>query len=267
MLWVGDLGLHLIFYGLYFGVLGRDLAAVITATIAAHMGYAPKDLLPARKLLAILPKRFRRGLLAPRKADGNGLRMRRVRGDADPGAGAGAGVQASPPYDAGSDSDGDSDDGSEDKRALLSSSGGRADDDNDDGDGAAPASEGAGASEKPRSSVSGQAVVGDNMCAICDTTLLPPVAEGANPAEAEAVHGLPCGHTFHEFCLRGWLLVGKHDTCALCREKCSVKATLAVDQPWELQNSAWSGILDVVRMVIVFNPILVVVNYVLVLVY
>ena len=34
---------------------------------------------------------------------------------------------------------------------------------------------------------------------------------------------LSCGHTFHEFCIRGWVVVGKLQTCPYCKEKVDLK--------------------------------------------
>ena len=327
LLWLGDVGLHLIFYGLYFGVLSRDLAAVVTDTIAARIGYAPRALLAGRKVLRrVLPRRLRRGLLAPAPAADGGLRMRRRRAAAAAAAAAGAsGGDGADSADAGGvgtwhqqhdDSDSDSDFDDDDNASN-----------NNNSDNSVVEQVGLPAALAPNSdngngsgsgNGSGKPVLKDNTCAICDSALVTAAtADGGRPrqigglvprhgthggthaahghrgrvdddgeedededaaavgenvglvttAATEAVYALPCGHVFHEFCLRGWLLVGKHDTCALCRAKCSLKETLAVDHPWELQSSAWGGILDIVRTIIVFNPVLVVMNWVLVIVY
>ena len=34
---------------------------------------------------------------------------------------------------------------------------------------------------------------------------------------------LTCGHEFHEFCVRGWCIVGKKQTCPWCHEKVDLK--------------------------------------------
>jgi len=36
---------------------------------------------------------------------------------------------------------------------------------------------------------------------------------------AERTVELSCGHSFHDFCIRGWTIVGKKDTCPYCSEK------------------------------------------------
>lgn len=40
---------------------------------------------------------------------------------------------------------------------------------------------------------------------------------------AENTYKLPCGHVFHEFCIRGWCIVGKKQTCPYCKEKVDLK--------------------------------------------
>jgi len=37
---------------------------------------------------------------------------------------------------------------------------------------------------------------------------------------------LDCGHSFHEWCIRGWILLGKKDLCPVCKEKVSSKPSL-----------------------------------------
>ncbi len=274
LLWFGDFGVYGLLYAMYFGVLVRDIAAVVTATIAAQIGYAPKELLPARKLL---PRMLRKRIQKAAAAAQDGLRRRGRKGgdggeeEEDDGASA----AASGARHGGYDSESDDDDGAtisgtsvpgEDKKPLIASSSKA-----DSGSGSSSSS-----SERNR-----PASVASNTCAICDCALIPtaptPAASagagaggdaGAAPApEGEAVFGLVCGHTFHESCLRGWRVVGKHDTCALCHEKCSISATLAVDQPWELQDSGWAVVLDIVRVLLMLNPVFFVMQWLLVFIY
>lgn len=39
----------------------------------------------------------------------------------------------------------------------------------------------------------------------------------------EKSYTLSCNHTFHEFCIRGWCVVGKLQTCPYCKEKVDLK--------------------------------------------
>jgi hypothetical protein len=41
----------------------------------------------------------------------------------------------------------------------------------------------------------------------------------------ENTYRLSCGHEFHEFCIRGWCIVGKKQTCPYCHEKVDLKVT------------------------------------------
>lgn len=52
---------------------------------------------------------------------------------------------------------------------------------------------------------------------------LTPKLSPARDDTVEKTHRLPCEHTFHEFCLRGWLIVGKKQTCPFCREKVDLR--------------------------------------------
>ena len=51
---------------------------------------------------------------------------------------------------------------------------------------------------------------------------------------------------FHEGCIRGWVIVGKKETCPYCSEKVTYKPSL-LRNPWETQNLMWGRILDAVR--------------------
>jgi len=72
----------------------------------------------------------------------------------------------------------------------------------------------------------------------------------------EKVYKLPCKHSFHEFCLRGWLLVGKRDTCPSCHESCPAREHFN-RSPREIQSLVWSQLLDWLRFVLVINPALI----------
>jgi RING finger protein 121 len=65
---------------------------------------------------------------------------------------------------------------------------------------------------------------------------------------------LNCGHGSHEFCLRGWIMIGKKDSCPYCKEKVGVSQLFK--SPWESQSLLWGSLLDAVRYLVVWNPIL-----------
>ncbi|XP_065833215.1 E3 ubiquitin ligase RNF121-like [Oscarella lobularis] len=132
-----ELGTTVIFYGLYFGVLGRDIAEVCTELIAVKIGYVSASGLPV-------------------------------------------------------------------KSALI------------------------------------------DVCAICGQEM--------NTTEGEKCYKLNCRHLFHEFCIRGWCMVGKKQTCPYCKEKVDLK--LMFSNPWERTHVQYASLLDFLRYIIVWLPVI-----------
>jgi RING finger protein 121 len=66
---------------------------------------------------------------------------------------------------------------------------------------------------------------------------------------------LSCNHEFHEECIRGWSVVGKKSVCPFCGEKVDTSAILA-SSPWEKSSQTWSEFLDLLRMSLVWNPLI-----------
>ena len=64
---------------------------------------------------------------------------------------------------------------------------------------------------------------------------------------------LNCKHIFHPECIKGWLIVGKKDTCPSCQEKVDLRQVCS-DKPWETRNLSWIQMLDMVRYMIVWQP-------------
>lgn len=107
-----EFGVTVLFYGLYFGVLGRDFAEICADNIASKLGYSSKDGLPSRSLEI-------------------------------------------------------------------------------------------------------------NICAVCGQELV--LQQDDDDDGPEKNYKLSCGHLFHEFCIRGWCIVGKKQTCPYCKEKVDLK--------------------------------------------
>lgn len=187
--WCAELAIMAVFYGLYFGVLGRDAAEVAAEKMSTTLGYCKKDddLLaraPPENLCALCGEEFV--------------------------------VQAG-----GSDSA----IGEVHARPRRGSSGGR------------------GSSPERQMSMFG--------------TYDDAGARGTSAQDAGGADDLvklQCGHVFHRFCAAGWSIVGKKDTCPFCGEKVSL-AAIAGSSPWKRQTLAWSWLLDMVRYLMSWHPV------------
>ncbi|XP_038056300.1 RING finger protein 121-like [Patiria miniata] len=148
-----DFGLVLLFYGLYYGVLGRDFAEICSEQMAARIGYYTKTGLPGRALE-------------------------------------------------------------------------------------------------------------DNICAVCGQKIYIP---DEDEEVAERVYELTCKHRFHEFCIRGWCIVGKRQICPYCKEKVDLKRMFK--NPWERPHVMFGQLLDWIRYLVAWQPVIFLIvqgiNYVL----
>uniref|UniRef100_A0A8C5MFK4 E3 ubiquitin ligase Rnf121 n=1 Tax=Leptobrachium leishanense TaxID=445787 RepID=A0A8C5MFK4_9ANUR len=68
----------------------------------------------------------------------------------------------------------------------------------------------------------------DNMCAVCGQQIFVDVNE---EGIIENTYRLSCDHVFHEFCIRGWCIVGKKQTCPYCKEKVDLKRMFSNPYP------------------------------------
>jgi RING finger protein 121 len=88
------------------------------------------------------------------------------------------------------------------------------------------------------------------------------VPESLLGVNSEKVFTLNCGHRFHESCIRGWTIVGKKDTCSSCAEKVRIAEVLDARQPWQKAPVLWNQVLNAVRFILFWNPvILVILNF------
>lgn len=138
-----DFGLLCLFYGLYFGVVGRDFAEVCTDSMAAHIGYYTETGLPGKRL--------------------------------DP-----------------------------------------------------------------------------NVCCVCGNQIL---CMNNEDAIIEETFKLDCNHVFHEFCIRGWCIVGKKQTCPYCKEKVDLKRMFP--SPWERPHVLYGNLLDWIRFLVAWQPVII----------
>ncbi|XP_032682791.1 RING finger protein 121 isoform X2 [Odontomachus brunneus] len=137
-----DWGILFLFYGLYFGVLGRDVAEICADSMASHIGYYTPDSMPTRAL-------------------------------------------------------------------------------------------------EP------------NVCAVCGNKIL--VSEHEEGV-IENTYKLNCEHVFHEFCIRGWCIVGKKQTCPYCKEKVDLKKMFR--NPWQRPHMLYSYLLDWLRWLVAWQPLI-----------
>ncbi|KXS11044.1 hypothetical protein M427DRAFT_127059 [Gonapodya prolifera JEL478] len=86
----------------------------------------------------------------------------------------------------------------------------------------------------------------DGVCAICGAP------SGDFPDDK--IETLTCEHSFHEKCIRGWVIVGKKTTCPYCKEK--VDTSRFTRGPWETQQALYLSMLDFVRYLLVWQPII-----------
>lgn len=78
------------------------------------------------------------------------------------------------------------------------------------------------------------------VCAVCGNKLL--VSE-EEEGVIENTFKLSCEHVFHEFCIRGWCIVGKKQTCPYCKEKVDLKKMFRNPYPLVDKESPFYNIL------------------------
>ena len=71
----------------------------------------------------------------------------------------------------------------------------------------------------------------------------------------EILYRLECGHTFHEYCAKGWCVVGKKGMCPCCFERVDLRSIMG-DTLWSTPSALWVSILDAVRYFVVWIPLL-----------
>eukprot|EP01083_Nonionella_stella_P011701 33225_1 len=91
-----------------------------------------------------------------------------------------------------------------------------------------------------------------NVCAICDEELESVRADV--PVPSETVFRLDCDHRFHESCIRGWVMIGKKDTCPQCSEK--VTLSRIFHGQFKMYGVMWTRLLGAIRYLIVWNPLI-----------
>ncbi|XP_067663860.1 E3 ubiquitin ligase Rnf121-like isoform X1 [Haliotis asinina] len=91
-----------------------------------------------------------------------------------------------------------------------------------------------------------------NICAVCGNQIL---VISNEDAIIEKTCRLSCNHVFHEFCIRGWCIVGKKQTCPYCKEKVDLKRMFP--SPWERTNVMYGNLLDWIRYLVAWQPVII----------
>ncbi|KAF0038239.1 hypothetical protein F2P81_008723 [Scophthalmus maximus] len=92
----------------------------------------------------------------------------------------------------------------------------------------------------------------DNICAVCGQPILVDVSE---EGIIENTYRLSCNHVFHEFCIRGWCIVGKKQMCPYCKEKVDLKRMFS--NPWERPHVMYGQLLDWLRYLVAWQPVII----------
>ncbi|XP_005653719.1 RING finger protein 121 isoform X3 [Sus scrofa] len=92
----------------------------------------------------------------------------------------------------------------------------------------------------------------DSVCAVCGQQIFVDVSE---EGIIENTYRLSCNHVFHEFCIRGWCIVGKKQTCPYCREKVDLKRMFS--NPWERPHVMYGQLLDWLRYLVAWQPVII----------
>ncbi|KAM5230055.1 RING finger protein 175 isoform 6-T6 [Hipposideros larvatus] len=92
----------------------------------------------------------------------------------------------------------------------------------------------------------------DSICAVCGQKI---IVELDEEGLIENTYQLSCSHVFHEFCIRGWCIVGKKQTCPYCKEKVDLKRMIS--NPWERSHILYGQILDWLRYLVAWQPMVI----------
>ncbi|KAM7168695.1 LOW QUALITY PROTEIN: RING finger protein 175 [Macrochelys suwanniensis] len=100
----------------------------------------------------------------------------------------------------------------------------------------------------------------NDICAVCGQKIFVDINE---EGIIENTYQLSCNHVFHEFCIQGWCIVGKKQTCPYCNEKVDLKRMLS--NPWERTHVLHGQLLDWLRYLLAWQPVVIgivqVINY------
>ncbi|XP_057582943.1 RING finger protein 175 [Hippopotamus amphibius kiboko] len=90
----------------------------------------------------------------------------------------------------------------------------------------------------------------DDICTVCGQKIIMELDE---EGLIENTYQLSCKHVFHEFCIQGWCIVGKKQTCPYCKEKVDLKRM--INNPWERTHFSYGQILGWLRYLVAWQPV------------
>ncbi|KAI0222129.1 RING-type domain-containing protein [Lamellibrachia satsuma] len=92
-----------------------------------------------------------------------------------------------------------------------------------------------------------------NICSVCGNRI---IVYDDEDEVVEKTYKLSCDHVFHEFCIRGWCIVGKRQTCPYCKEKVDLKRMFP--SPWDRPHVLYGNLLDWIRYLVAWQPVIIV---------
>ncbi|KPM08816.1 RING finger protein 121-like protein [Sarcoptes scabiei] len=196
-----DVGIILLFYGIYYGVLTRDFTDFLVDILAANIGYySPSSSLPSKQLNSRTCAICGRPHRGPSSKNSISSSLNHYRHHSD-------GSMAN----------------------LI--------DNNHESDDHSNGSIGANAEQN----------------ASIQSSLM------------EKTYTLTCGHTYHQYCIFGWCLVGKKQLCPFCREKVDLNKLFS-SLPFQKPHYLYGNLLDFIRYLIAWQPVILfatqIVNYI-----
>ncbi|MGH0179101.1 UNVERIFIED_CONTAM: hypothetical protein FKN15_000756 [Acipenser sinensis] len=101
----------------------------------------------------------------------------------------------------------------------------------------------------------------DDICAVCGQQILVDLAIPEHcasvPLDSPGAGCIlnPSVSRFHEFCIRGWCIVGKKQTCPYCKEKVDLQRMFS--NPWEKPHVMYGQLLDWLRYLVAWQPVII----------
>jgi len=95
----------------------------------------------------------------------------------------------------------------------------------------------------------------EKTCGICGNPMVRIIDDVGDEEVVERTYRLSCDHVFHEFCIRGWCIVGKKQICPLCKEKVDLKRMFP--NPWDKPHLLYGNLLNWIRYLVAWQPLII----------